>query len=61
LQQAIEQMPDSPQAYYALGGAFAQSGDTTSACDAYSSFLALDPPSNWRLQGEQAMAALGCP
>ena len=61
LQQATERGPDLPQAYYALGQAYAQNGDTTSACEAYSRFLALDPPPNWQAQGEQAMAALGCP
>jgi Flp pilus assembly protein TadD len=61
LQQAVEQAPDSPEAYYALGGAYAQSGDTAKACDAYSRFLALNPPSTWQTQGEQAMTALGCP
>ena len=61
LQRAIEQIPDSPEAYYALGEAYARSGDTAGACEAYSSFLALDPPSNWRIQGEQAMTSLGCP
>ncbi|MDY6878195.1 MAG: tetratricopeptide repeat protein [Chloroflexota bacterium] len=61
LQRATEQMPDSPEGYYALGEAYARSGDTTGACEAYTSFLTLDPPPNWRAQGEQAMASLGCP
>jgi len=61
LQQAIEQVPDSPEAYYALGTAYAQSGDVENACEAYSHFLALNPPANWRIQGEQAMTTLGCP
>jgi tetratricopeptide (TPR) repeat protein len=61
LQQAIEQTPDSPEAYYALGGAYAQSGDVESACEAYSKFLTLNPPANWRTMGEQTMATLGCP
>jgi len=60
LQQAIEQMPDSPEAYYALGGAFAQSGDVTGACEAYSHFLTLSPPPAWRDQVTQEMVALGC-
>jgi tetratricopeptide (TPR) repeat protein len=61
LQRATAQAPDSPQAYYALGEAYAQNGDTASACEAYSHFLTLDPPPTWRTQGEQAMTALGCP
>jgi tetratricopeptide (TPR) repeat protein len=61
LQRATEQAPDLPEAYYALGEVYARSGDTAGACEAYSRFLALDPPSNWRIQGEQAMTSLGCP
>jgi len=61
LQQAIEQMPDSPEAYYALGGAFAQSSDTASACESYTHFLTLNPPQTWRDQVAAEMTALGCP
>jgi len=61
LQQAIEQSPDLPEAYYALGGAYAQSGDIESACEAYTHFITLDPPSNWQEQVKGEMAALECP
>ena len=61
LQEVLEQIPDSPQAYYALGNAYAQLGDTTNACDAYRAFLNLNPPADWRANAEQAMNILGCP
>jgi len=60
LQQAIESVPKSREAHYALAGAFAQSGDIDKACETYEQFLSLDPPANWKNQAEQAMASLGC-
>jgi len=60
LQQAIESVPDSREAHYALAGAFAQSGDVEMACETYRQFLSLDPPANWKAQAEQTMASLGC-
>jgi tetratricopeptide (TPR) repeat protein len=60
LLQAIESVPDSREAYYALGRAYAQSGGIDEACETFEHFLTLDPPSNWRAQAEQAMAALAC-
>lgn len=60
LQQAIESLPDSREAYYALAGALAQSGNTEKACETYSRFLSLDPPDTWKTQAQQAMASLGC-
>jgi len=60
LQQAIDSVPNSREAHYALANALAQSGDVDRACEAYSSFLSLDPPATWRTQAEQAMASLGC-
>jgi len=60
LQQAIEAVPDSREAHYALAGAFAQSGDVEKSCETYGQFLALDPPAAWQAQAEQMMAQLGC-
>jgi tetratricopeptide (TPR) repeat protein len=61
LQQVIEQMPDSPEAYYALGGAYAQSGDVEKACEAYDRCLTLDPPQSWQDQIVEEKTRLGCP
>jgi tetratricopeptide (TPR) repeat protein len=61
LEKAIAQVPDSPEAYFALGGAYAQSGNTVQACTAYRRFMELNPPPDWQEQGQQAMAVLGCP
>ena len=61
LERAIQGAPNAPEAYYALGEAYAQSGDKDSACEAYSQFMDLNPPSNWRAQAQQMMTALGCP
>jgi cytochrome c-type biogenesis protein CcmH/NrfG len=60
LQQAVESLPDSREAYYALGSAYAQSGDIDEACETYQHFLTLDPPAEWRDQAEQMMVALAC-
>jgi tetratricopeptide (TPR) repeat protein len=60
LQQAIESVPDSREAYYGLASAYAQSGNIDRACETYKHFLSLDPPAGWRAQAEQAMAALAC-
>ena len=60
LEQAIESVPDSREAHYALAGALAQSGDAEGACETYERFLALDPPATWKTQAEQAMMSLGC-
>jgi tetratricopeptide (TPR) repeat protein len=61
LQQATEQAPSSPEAFYALGEAYAQSGDAESACEAYDHFLTLNPPTIWLEQAKEKMVALGCP
>jgi tetratricopeptide (TPR) repeat protein len=60
LQKAIESVPDSREAHYALAGALAQSGSIDEACETYSQFLSLDPPANWKAQAEQTMTSLGC-
>ncbi len=60
LHKAIEQVPDSPEAYYALGGALAQSGDVEEACQTYTHFLSLDSPQEWQDQVTQEMVELGC-
>lgn len=60
LEQAIESVPNSREAHYALAGALAQSGDFEGACRTYDSFLELDPPATWKTQAEQAMMSLGC-
>ena len=60
LQHAIESVPNSREAHYALAGALAQSGDVEGACETYARFLALDPPATWKTQAEQAMMSLGC-
>ena len=60
LEQAIESVPESREAHYALAGALAQSGDVEGACETYERFLALDPPATWKTQAEQAMMSLGC-
>lgn len=60
LQQAIDLVPSSREAHYALGGAYAQSGNIAGACETYSEFLSLGPPPTWHSQAEQIMARLGC-
>jgi len=60
LQQALESVPNSREAHYALAGAFAQSGNIEKACETYDQFLSLDPPAAWKAQAEQTMASLGC-
>ncbi|MGD2105959.1 MAG: tetratricopeptide repeat protein, partial [Anaerolineae bacterium] len=60
LKKAIESVPDSREAHFALAGAFAQSGSIEDACETYSHFLSLDPPATWKTQAEQMMASLGC-
>ena len=60
LDQAIELVPDSREAHYALGAAYAQSGDTVQACETYERFLSLRPPETWRSHAEQIVASLGC-
>jgi len=60
LEQAIESVPDSREAHYALAGAYAQRGDLDKACEMYETFLTLDPPANWKTQAEQTMTSLGC-
>jgi tetratricopeptide (TPR) repeat protein len=60
LEQAIESVPESREAHYALAGALAQSGDVEGACETYDQFLALDPPATWKTQAEQARMSLGC-
>jgi tetratricopeptide (TPR) repeat protein len=61
LQQAIEQAPDLPEAYYALGEAYAMSGDVAKACETYGRFMEMDALPLWKDQGRQVMTALGCP
>lgn len=61
LQQAIEQAPDLPEAYYALGEAYAMSGDVAKACETYGQFMEMDALPLWKDQGRQVMTALGCP
>ncbi len=61
LQQAIDLTTGlSPQAYYALGEAYAKSGDVDQACETYQSFLNLNPPQEWQARAKQTMSALGC-
>ena len=60
LQRAVVQAPDAPEGYYALGEAYARSGNTPEACETYARFLELNPPQTWRVQGEQAMTVLAC-
>ncbi len=61
LQRAVRQAPNSSEAYYALAEAYAQSGDVSQACEAYSRFKELNPPPEWLEQAIQVMATLGCP
>ena len=61
LELAIEQAPDQPEAYYALGAAYAQGGNQAQACETYDHFLALELSPTWRTQAEQDMAQWGCP
>ena len=61
LQRVLDKVPDSPETYFALGEAYARSGDVASACEAYGHFLELDsPPARKEMVG-QAMIALSCP
>ena len=60
LKQALEGVPDSPEAHYALAQAYALNGDTTLACETYGRFIELSPPADWRTQATQAMSELGC-
>lgn len=57
---AIDQIPDSPEAHYALAEAYARNGQIDSACDTYDKFLKLDPPEAWQSQAQQQMSAVGC-
>ena len=61
LKQALEQVEDSPQAWFALGQAYAALGQGEKACDAFDRFLALSPPPEWAEQAEQIREQLGCP
>lgn len=60
LRAAIDQIPDSPEAHYALAEAYVRSGQLDSACDTYDKFLKLDPPEAWQSQAQQQMSAVGC-
>ncbi|MCJ7736753.1 MAG: tetratricopeptide repeat protein, partial [Anaerolineae bacterium] len=60
LRAAIDQIPDSPEALYALAEAYVRSGQLDSACDTYDKFLKLDPPEAWQSQAQQQMSAVGC-
>jgi len=60
LMAAIDQIPDSSEAHYALAEAYARSGQIDSACDTYEKFLKLDPPDAWQSQARQQMSAVGC-
>jgi protein O-GlcNAc transferase len=60
LKLALGQIPNSPEAHYALAEAYARSGQLDSACDTYDKFLKLDPPEAWQSQAQQQMSAVGC-
>lgn len=60
LQRAVSQVPESTEAWFALGRACAQSGDVEAACEAYRNFMALDPPENWKTEVQTVMLSLGC-
>ena len=60
LKQALEEVPDSPEAHYALAQAYMLIGDEAQACETYGHFIELGPPEDWRTQAAQVMSELGC-
>ena len=60
LKQALEEVPDSPEAHYALAQAYTLKGDEVLACQTYDRFIELNPPADWRTQAAQVMSELGC-
>ena len=60
LQQVLEQQPNSLEAHYALGQAYAQSGEIEKACEVYDTFMSLSGQSSWQEQVQKEMALLGC-
>jgi len=60
LLRAIEQVPDSPEAHYALAEAYARGGQVARACDVYKKFLDLNPPTTWGSRAREQMSAIGC-
>jgi tetratricopeptide (TPR) repeat protein len=61
LNQAVEQLPDSPEVWFALGQAYASLGRVGDACGALDSFSDLSPPPEWGEQAEEMQTELGCP
>lgn len=61
LNQAAEQVPDSPQVWFALAQVHMAVGQVDEACQAIRSFLALDPPAEWVQQANLMSSQLGCP
>jgi tetratricopeptide (TPR) repeat protein len=60
LNQVVEQAPDSPEAWFALGQTYASVGQMAEACDAFAEFINLSPPAEWVDQAEQIRVQLGC-
>jgi len=60
LTQALQQVPTSPEAHYALANAYAQNGDVAQACETFQRFIDLNPPAAWQTEAQNAMSALGC-
>lgn len=61
LQRAVEQLPSSPEAHYALAEAYALNGEIERACETYARLLELTLPPELRSHVEQQMDASECP
>jgi Tfp pilus assembly protein PilF len=61
LNQAVEQVPDQPETWFALAQAHAMLGQTETACSDLDQFLSLSVPTEWQEQAGQMRTQLGCP
>lgn len=61
LNEAVDQNPDSPEAWFALLQVYAATQQVEQGCQAYERFVSLLPPPEWLDVAEQMRVALGCP